>query len=34
MGEFKNNYPHGSGTLQFKDATFTYVIFENGQLKT
>ncbi len=32
-GEFKNNYPHGSGTLQFKDVTFTYVIFENGQLK-
>lgn len=32
-GEFKDNFPHGSGTLQFKDGTFTYVIFDNGRLK-
>ena len=32
-GEFKDNFPHGSGTLQFNDGTFTYVLFDNGQLK-
>lgn len=32
-GEFKDNLPHGSGTLQFNDGTFTYVIFDNGELR-